>query len=138
MVSVIISSSTNGLVTDLCGCLESCHQSLVTNYKKLLKWLLPWCAGPLCAGSSYENPCCLALQPGSDVEGLWVLRNTLGDNPQQGCHQVMPQREAVPHNFSTSQSSALHPKWQKKNQWHDKVAIGLVQAVGVSLNSTKT
>lgn len=42
------------------------------------------CAGPVCAGSSSENPGCLALQSGSHVEGLWVPPNTLADNPQQG------------------------------------------------------
>lgn len=66
-----------------------------------------WCAGPLCAGSSSENPGCLALQSGSHIEGLWVPQNTLADKPQQGCHQVMPQREVM---AKTSRSRAPTPQ----------------------------
>lgn len=66
-----------------------------------------WCAGPLCAGSPSENPGCLALQSGAHIEGLWVPQNTLADNPQQGCHQVMPQRDVKVKNPNTS-TSALH------------------------------
>lgn len=78
-------------------------------------WPLPWCAGPLCAGSSSENPGCIALQSGSDGQGLWVPFKHPVDNPQQGCHQVMPQREAVPLSHGTPQPSALHPKVKKRS-----------------------
>lgn len=79
--------------------------------QNLVKWPLPWCAGPLCAGASTANPGCLALQSGCDVEGLWVPPNTPLDNPLQGCHQVLPQREAAVYkSHSTPQASTLHPK----------------------------
>lgn len=97
----------------LCGeTMACCH-----HYQHWLKWPLPWCVGPLCAGSSSENPGCLALQSGSDVEGLWVPPNTQIDNPQRGCHLVLPQREPVPKSQGIPQPSALHPKPKKRSMW---------------------
>lgn len=105
-----------------------CH-----NYQHWLKWPLPWCVGPLCAGSSSENPGCLALQSGSDVKGLWVPPNTLVDNPQQGCHQVVPQREAVPWSHGTPQPTALHPKERKINVVKRLLLVWFMQLVSVGI-----
>lgn len=73
----------------------------------LTEMTISWCAGPLCSGSSSEKPGCLALQSGSHIKGLWVPQNTLADNPQQGCHQVMPQREIM---AKRSRSRTLTPQ----------------------------
>ena len=83
--------------------------SAVLLHPALTEMTTSWCAGPLCAGSSSENPGCLTLQSGSHIEGLWVPPNSPADNPQQGCPQVMPQREVEVKSPNPS-TSALHPK----------------------------